>query len=85
MSGGEQQRLALAVALANGPRLLLADEPTSQLDEVAGAQIVELIKAANRDLGTTVVVVTHDPAVSAQLGRSVTIRDGLVGAEDQVR
>jgi putative ABC transport system ATP-binding protein len=81
LSGGEQQRLGLAVALANGPRLLLADEPTSQLDEVAGAQIIELIKAANRDLGTTVIVVTHDEAVSAQLGRSVTIRDGLVGAE----
>jgi putative ABC transport system ATP-binding protein len=81
LSGGEQQRLALAVALANGPRLLLADEPTSQLDEVAGGQIVELIKAANRDLGTTVIVVTHDAAVSAQMGRSVIIRDGLVGAE----
>jgi ABC-type lipoprotein export system ATPase subunit len=81
MSGGEQQRLAVAVALANGPRLLLADEPTSQLDHESGAAVVDLIRAANRDTGATVVVVTHDPAVGAALGRTVTIRDGRVGAE----
>jgi putative ABC transport system ATP-binding protein len=81
LSGGEQQRLALAVALANGPRLLLADEPTSQLDEVTAGVIIELIKTANRDFGTTVIVVTHDPTVSEALGRSVTIRDGRIGSE----
>jgi putative ABC transport system ATP-binding protein len=81
MSGGEQQRLALAVALANGPRLLLADEPTSQLDHQSAAAVVELIRAANHDLGTTVVAVTHDPDVGAALGRTVTIRDGRVGVE----
>ena len=81
LSGGEQQRLALAVALANGPQLLLADEPTSQLDEVTAASIVELIKTANTEFGTTVVVVTHDEKVSAALGRSITIRDGRIGEE----
>ena len=81
LSGGEQQRLALAVALANGPRLLLADEPTSQLDHDTAGAVVDLIRAANEDLGTTVVVVTHDPDVGSALGRTVTIRDGRVGAE----
>jgi putative ABC transport system ATP-binding protein len=81
LSGGEQQRLALAVALANGPRLLLADEPTSQLDHGSAAAVIDLIRAANEDLGTTVVVVTHDPAVGSALGRTVTISDGRVGAE----
>jgi ABC-type lipoprotein export system ATPase subunit len=81
LSGGEQQRLAVAVALANGPQLLLADEPTSQLDHRSAANVVELIQAANQDLGTTIIVVTHDPAVGTALGRTVTIRDGRVGAE----
>lgn len=81
LSGGEQQRLAVAVGLANGPRVLLADEPTSQLDRANSEAVIELLKAANRDLGTTVVLVTHDPAVGAAMGRTVTIRDGRVGAE----
>lgn len=81
LSGGEQQRLAVAVALANNPRLLLADEPTSQLDHRNGAAVVDLLRAANADNGTTMVVVTHDPAVGAAIGRTITIRDGRVGAE----
>lgn len=81
LSGGEQQRLGLAVALANGPKLLLADEPTSQLDHASATAVLDLIQAANEDLGTTVVAVTHDPAVSYVVGRTVTIRDGRVGAE----
>ncbi|MDA0635431.1 ABC transporter ATP-binding protein [Nonomuraea sp. MCN248] len=81
MSGGEQQRLALAVALANSPRLLLADEPTSQLDPGAGRRVIDLIKESAEAEGTTAVVVTHDVAVSEALGRTVTIRDGRVGSE----
>ena len=81
LSGGEQQRLALAVALANGPRLLLADEPTSQLDHRSAAAVIGLIRTANQEFGTTVVLVTHDPAVGKAMARTVTIRDGRVGAE----
>ncbi|BEP15664.1 ABC transporter ATP-binding protein [Acidothermaceae bacterium B102] len=84
LSGGEQQRVALAVALANEPPLLLADEPTSQLDPEAAVAVVDLFRQVNRDLGTTIVVVTHDPAVGAALGRTVTIRDGRVGAEGRL-
>jgi ABC-type lipoprotein export system ATPase subunit len=81
LSGGEQQRLAVAVALANGPRLLLADEPTSQLDRHSASLVTGLLLAANEDLGTTVIVVTHDETVGEAFGRTVTIRDGKVGAE----
>lgn len=81
LSGGEQQRLAIATALANGPRLLLADEPTSQLDHGSAARVLDLLRAANRDLGTTILTVTHDPAVGSAMDRTVTIRDGRVGVE----
>lgn len=81
MSGGEQQRLAVAVALANSPLLLLADEPTSQLDPRSAEAVLDLIKQANVESGTTVVAVTHDASVGDALGRTVTIRDGRVGAE----
>jgi len=81
LSGGEQQRLAVAVALANNPPLLLADEPTSQLDRGNVQRVVELLKEAREDLGTTVVVVTHDAEVAAAMDRTVTIRDGRVSAE----
>jgi ABC-type lipoprotein export system ATPase subunit len=81
MSGGEQQRLAIAIALANAPTLLLADEPTSQLDPASADAVLGLIKQANAEFGTTVVAVTHDAAVGEVLGRTVTIRDGRVGAE----
>lgn len=81
LSGGEQQRLAVAVALANRPRLLLADEPTSQLDPESAGAVLDLLRAANSAHGTTVVAVSHDPAVAEALGRTVTIRDGRVGEE----
>ena len=81
LSGGEQQRLAVAVALANGPRLLLADEPTSQLDQASAAAVTGLLRSARQDHGSTVIVVTHDPDLGAAFGRTVTIRDGKVGAE----
>lgn len=81
LSGGEQQRLALAVALANRPRLVLADEPTSQLDPDSAREVIRLLAQAATGFGATVVVVTHDPAVSDQFDRAVTIRDGRVGSE----
>jgi ABC-type glutathione transport system ATPase component len=81
MSGGEQQRVALAVAVANGPGLLLADEPTSQLDHPARDSVLDLLDSVNERFGTTVVVVTHDPEVGARLGRTVTMRYGRVGQE----
>ena len=81
MSGGEQQRVAIAVALANGPRLLLADEPTGELDTATAQEVFDAIRAANRDAGVTVVVVTHDPAVSGQVERTVAIRDGRTSSE----
>ncbi len=83
MSPGDRQRLALAVALAHKPGLLLVDEPTSQLDTTARDEIIAALEGVRR-LGTTVVVVTHDPEVGARMGRQVTIRDGRVGAEGQL-
>jgi putative ABC transport system ATP-binding protein len=80
LSGGEQQRVALAVALANEPGLLLADEPTSHLGVDNRDDVVEALCRVNEDFGTTLVVVTHDAAVAARIGSTVTIRDGRVGA-----
>ena len=81
MSGGEQQRVAICVALANGPRLLLADEPTGELDSETAGEVFAALRTANRDLGATVVIVTHDTAVSGQVARTVAIRDGLTSSE----
>lgn len=81
LSGGEQQRVALAVGVANGARLLLADEPTSQLDQDARALVLDAIEHVSTAFGTTVVVVTHDAAVGDRLGRTLTMRDGRVGGE----
>ena len=77
LSGGEMQRVAIARALANRPSLLLADEPTGELDQATGAQIVALFDRLNRD-GTAVVVVTHDPAVAARARRTIQMRDGAI-------
>jgi ABC-type lipoprotein export system ATPase subunit len=81
MSGGEQQRIAIAVALANGPAVLLADEPTGQLDTATGHEIFELFRKVNTELGVTILVATHDPLVSEQVARTVAIRDGRVASE----
>ncbi len=81
LSGGEQQRVALAVALANRPQVLLADEPTGELDEATSHEVFEAIRHLNRELGVTVLVVTHDPLVSEQVDRTVAIRDGRTATE----
>ena len=78
LSGGEQQRVALARAMALRPPLLLADEPTGNLDSKTGAQIIELMLALNRERGSTLVLVTHDPALAARAERIVSLRDGQI-------
>jgi ABC-type lipoprotein export system ATPase subunit len=81
LSGGEQQRVAIAIALANHPRLLLADEPTGSVDTKMAAQILELFRKLNRELGLTVVIVTHDPELARKVDRVVSIRDGKISSE----
>ena len=81
MSGGQRQRLALACSVATAPRLLLADEPTSQLSHEDRDHVLELIHALGDDLGTTIVVVTHQPEVAETFPRTVTMKGGRVGAE----
>lgn len=81
MSGGEQQRLSIAVALANRPPLLLADEPTGELDSVTAEAVFAALRDLNERYGTTMVVVTHDPAIAARVDRVVAIRDGRISSE----
>ena len=81
LSGGEQQRVALARAFAPGPDLLLADEPTGNLDGDTGATIIETLFDLSRDRGTTLVLITHDPAIAARCDRVVHIRDGRIAAD----
>ena len=81
MSGGQRQRLALACAVSTSPQLLLADEPTSQLSHEDRDHVIELLHQLGDDLGTTIVVVTHQPEVAATFPRTVTMKGGRVGAE----
>ena len=81
LSGGEQQRVAIAVALANRPPLLLADEPTGELDDTTAAEILDLFGTVNREMGTTILIVTHDPDIAYKVGRVVMIRDGKMSTE----
>ena len=78
LSGGEQQRVAIARALSNDPPLLLADEPTGNLDSTTGRQVIDLLLGINRSRGTTLVLVTHDPELAAVAGVAVALRDGRV-------
>ena len=81
MSGGEQQRTAIAMALANRPRVLFADEPTGELDTATAEETFGALQTANSELGVTVLVVTHDPAVSTMVRRVIAIRDGRTSTE----
>jgi putative ABC transport system ATP-binding protein len=78
LSGGEQQRVALARALAPNPAIMVADEPTGNLDEETGKQIIELLFAGHAQRGTTLVLVTHDPALAARCGRVIRLRSGHI-------
>jgi putative ABC transport system ATP-binding protein len=78
LSGGEQQRVAIARALSNDPPLLLADEPTGNLDSSTGHQVIELLLGINRSRGTTLVLVTHDPELAAVAHMSIALKDGHV-------
>jgi putative ABC transport system ATP-binding protein len=78
LSGGEQQRVAIARALANDPAILLADEPTGNLDSATGLQVIDLLIDVNRRRKTTVVLVTHDPELAARADTTIALRDGRV-------
>jgi putative ABC transport system ATP-binding protein len=78
LSGGQQQRVGIARALAMQPKLLIADEPTGNLDSVTGATIMKILRTIHAKLGTTIIIVTHSPDVAAQANRIITIRDGKI-------
>ena len=81
MSGGEQQRVAIAIALANHPKLLLADEPTGSVDQKTSDYILDMLRDINRESGVTIVIVTHDQLLAKKVNRVVAIRDGKISSE----
>lgn len=81
LSGGEQQRVAIAIALANKPKLILADEPTGAVDSINTYKIMELFEKLNNELGVTIVIVTHDLNISSMVDRVISISDGMIGSE----
>ena len=81
LSGGEQQRIAIAIALANHPRLLLADEPPGAVDQKTSSAILDMLRAINRESGLTIVIVTHDQLLAKKVSRVIAIRDGKIASE----
>ncbi len=84
LSGGQQQRVAIARAIVNEPSIVMADEPTGNLDSKSGDEIMELLLSLNHDQGATLIIVTHDPEIAAHTGRIVNIRDGRVVLENNL-
>ena len=82
LSGGQQQRVAIARALVNDPAILMADEPTGNLDSKSGREIMDLILRLNREEGTTIIIITHDPRVAEQTHRVISLMDGLLAEEE---